>query len=291
MKDLGEMFRSEANVLLDKVLTAGTFDAQEKIAVAYPLKVFGDALGINSEERETLLVFGDLVFNNFGPRNDILNRAWDAANEVDAVNWMRSRTERDAVREGSLGRQLHGLSDDGDLTPAESANVMRGQLSAGVDTTVAALGYTIYCFAKNPDQYQMVGNDPSLAVRAFEEAVRLLSPLQTILRTTTGDAELGGLPVRSDTKIVVSNAAANRDPRKFDNPDQFDLTRNFTGHLGFGRGVHTCVGMHVAKLEAENLLQAFAERVASVDLAGDVNFKLNNTVRSPLQLPVRVTLA
>lgn len=286
--ELGPGIRQEANLLLDRVLQTTRFDAQTEIANVFPLKVFGDALGIDSENRETLLTIGDLVFNNFGPRNSVLERARKAADVVGAVEWMRSRTARDAVREGSLGRQLHELSDTGDLTPAEAANVMRGQLAAGVDTTVAALGYTLYCFARFPDQYALVREDPGLAVKAFEEAVRLLSPIQCILRTTTGNAELAGQPVRPNTKIVISNAAANRDPRKFDNPDEFDVNRNFTGHVGFGRGVHTCVGMHVAKLEAENLLQAFVERVREVRLAGEPGFKLNNTVRGLSSLPLEV---
>lgn len=291
LRELGAAFQQEAEVLLSRVLQHDRFDAHSEIAVAYPLKVFGDALGIDSQGRDILPTFGDLVFNNFGPKNEILDKSWEAANAVDAVEWMRARTAREAVRDGSLGQQLHALSDTGDLTPAESANVMRGQLAAGVDTTIAAIGYTLYCFARYPDQFQLVREDPSLAVRAFEEAVRLLSPLQSILRTTTGDTEIGGLPVRADHKIIISNAAANRDPRKFKDPDRFDVTRNVTGHVGFGRGVHSCVGMHVAKLEAEKLLQVFAERVKTISLSGEAIFKLNNTVRSLSALPVSITMA
>jgi cytochrome P450 len=286
--DLGVEFKRQADALLDEVLAKGTFDGHKDIAAPYPLKVFGDALGIDRENRDILLTFGDLVFNNFGPKNEIVEKAWDTANKVGAVDWMRSRTAKEAVKEGSLGQQLHDLSDTGELTPAESANVMRGQLAAGVDTTVAAIGYTLYCFAKNPDQFELVRNDPSLAVKAFEEAVRLLSPLQTILRTTTTDTEIGGLPVRADHKIIISNAAANRDPRKFENPEKFDVTRNVTGHVGFGRGVHTCVGMHVAKLEAEQLLTSLAERTTAISLNGPIEFKLNNTVRSLVKLPLSV---
>ena len=146
----------------------------------------------------------------------------------------------------------------------------------------------IYCFAVYPDQYALLREDPSLGVRALEEAIRLLSPLQTILRTTTSDTELGGLPVKADHKIVISNAAANRDPRKFQDPDRFDITRNVTGHLGFGRGVHSCVGQHIAKLEAEHLFAVLAERVQKITLAGAPRYKLNNTVRSLSCLPVTI---
>jgi 4-methoxybenzoate monooxygenase (O-demethylating) len=150
VSDLGPEFRVQADLLLDRVLAQSSFDAQKEIAVAYPLKVFGDALGIDSENRENLLIFGDLVFNSFGPQNSVRRKAQEQADAVDAVNWMRSRTSREAVQEGSLGYLLHQLSDNKDLTPQESANVMRGQLSAGVDTTVAALGYMFYAFAKYP---------------------------------------------------------------------------------------------------------------------------------------------
>lgn len=141
-------------------------------------------------------------------------------------------------------------------------------------------------FARYPEQYDWVCNDPSLAVPVFEEAVRLLSPLQTILRTSKGDAELGGLSVRADHKIIISNAAANHDPRKFQNPERFDVK----GNLGFGFGVHSCVGMHMAKLEAENLLQVLAERVKSISLTGGPTYKLNNTIRSLASLPISVEL-
>ena len=288
LTELGLVFRKEAETLIDAVIAKRSVDAHADIAAAYPLKVFGDALGIDQAGRDILLTFGDLVFNNFGPKNDISEASWQNANKIGAVDWMRARTARDAVRDGSLGQKLHSLSDRGDLTPAESANVMRGQLAAGVDTTVAALGYAIYCFAVYPDQYALLREDPSLGVRALEEAIRLLSPLQTILRTTTSDTELGGLPVKADHKIVISNAAANRDPRKFQDPDRFDITRNVTGHLGFGRGVHSCVGQHIAKLEAEHLFAVLAERVQKITLAGAPRYKLNNTVRSLSCLPVTI---
>lgn len=291
VRGLGPEFRLQANALLDHVLDKSLIDGQTEIANVYPLRVFGDALGIDRENRDNLLVFGDLVFSSFGPANIVRQRAQERAEQMNAVDWMRERTSREAVREGSIGHMLHQLSETDGLTPAESANVMRGQLAAGVDTTVAALGYMMYCFACFPAQYQLLREDPTLAVRAFEEAVRLLSPIQRILRTTTEEGQLQGVPVRPDHKIIVCNAAANHDPAKFDNPLNFDINRNVMGHVGFGRGVHTCVGMHVAKLEAEHLLQSLVERVSSFELAGEPTFKLNNTVRSLATLPLRIKRA
>ena len=289
--ELGKEFEKKAQQLLDRLLVSDHFDGHLDIAEPYILRVFGDALGIQEGHRKELVTIGEFGFNNFGPRNEVLEKGKQEMDRLGAMDWMIARTQKSAVRAGSLGKQLHDLSETGELTEAESANVMRGQLAAGVDTTIAALGFLLYCFAIYPDQYQLVRKDPDLATKAFEEAVRLFSPLQTIMRTVVHDGEIGGLPLRADHKIVVSMAAANRDPRKFDHPDHFDLTRKLTGHLGFGRGVHTCVGMHVAMLEAEKLIQSIARRISGFSLAGEVAMKVNNTMRGPSRLPLQVTLA
>ncbi len=290
IEDLRPDFVAQADALLDRVLQSGTFDAQREIAEAYPLKVFGDALGIDEERREMLLVYGDLVFNNFGPDNPTLRASAERGKAAGAVEWMLQRTGRDAVRPGSLGDRLHALSEDGYLSPAEAWNVMRGQLSAGVDTTIATLGHILLCLARDPRQYAAVRADPSLARNAFEEAVRHVTPLQTLFRTTTVGGQLGGATVLADQKVLVSLAAANRDPRKWSDPDRFDLARDTLGHVGFGRGVHVCVGNHVARLEAECLLTAFARRVRSYELSAPPTYRVNNTVRSLDQLTLSCAL-
>ena len=109
--------------------------------------------------------------------------------------------------------------------------------------------------------------DPSLARVAFDEAVRWESPVQTFFRTATTDVRVGDDVVPEGHKILMFLAAANRDPRRWDDPDAFDLSRDPSGHVGFGMGIHQCVGQHVARLEAEALLTALARRVAH-DRAG-----------------------
>lgn len=284
-------FTAQAHRLLDRVLQGTEIDAHRDVAEVYPLQVFGDALGIGPDQREMLLVFGDMGFNNFGPQNAVLERSMALGRETGAVEWMMERTKRSAVREGSIGARLHALAESGLLTPAEAWNVMRGQLTAGVDTTITALGHVLVCLAGDPAQYRALRADPKLASSAFEEAVRHGSPLQTLFRTITADTTVGGEPVRADTKIMVSIAAANRDPAQWEEPDTFDLARRTHGHLGFGRGVHTCVGMNIARLEVECLLQAFAERVCELDLAGEPRRGVNNTVMKYESIPIRICAA
>ena len=118
--------------------------------------------------------------------------------------------------------------------------------------------------------------------------MRHLSPLQCLFRTATADSEIEGHALRADHKVMVCLAAANRDPGRWIDPDRFDLHRNASGHLGFGWGVHICLGMHIARLEAECLLSAFARRVRSFELAGPPEYRLNNTVRSLARLPISI---
>ena len=284
-------FTAQAHALLDRVIESAEVDAHRDIAAAFPLKVFGDALGIDADNREQLLVFGDMGFNNFGPQNAVLERAMALGRETGAVEWMMDRTKRSAVREGSIGARLHALAESGQLTPAEAWNVMRGQLTAGVDTTITALGHVLLCLASDPTQYQALRANPKLAPSAFEEAVRHGSPLQTLFRTITADTTVGGATVRGDTKILVSIAAANRDPAQWQEPDRFDLARRTVGHLGFGRGVHTCVGMNIARLEVECFLEALVQRVDSIEPAGEPHRGVNNTVLKYESIPIRVRAA
>jgi hypothetical protein len=133
--------------------------------------------------------------------------------------------------------------------------------------------------------------DPALMRTAFDEAVRLDSPVQMIFRTTTQDIEVEGTFIPEGSKVLLVLASANRDPRRWDEPDSFDLKRDPSGHVGFGMGIHQCVGQHIARLEASAVLTALARRVETIEIAGPVERRLNNTLRGWESVPVRVRLA
>ena len=169
--------------------------------------------------------------------------------------------------------------------------VVRSLLSAGVDTTVHGLSATLFAMATNPLQWQRLREEPALIRTAFDEAVRWESPVQTFFRTATRDVHLGDSVIPEGEKILMFLGAANRDPRRWDHPDQFDLSRDPSGHVGFGMGIHQCVGQHVARLEAEALLSALARRVERIELAAPAIRHHNNTLRAWESIPVKVTLA
>jgi 4-methoxybenzoate monooxygenase (O-demethylating) len=289
MKQLRGSFVAAAEAKVEELLAKGSFDAIADLAEAYPLSVFPDAMGLQQEGRENLLPYAGLVFNAFGPPNKLRQDAIERSAPHQA--YVQAQCQRENLAPGGFGACIHARADAGDITAAEAPLLVRSLLSAGLDTTVNGIGAAIYCLARFADQWARLRSDLSLARNAFEEAVRFESPVQTFFRTTTRDVEISGVPVGEGEKILMFLAAANRDPRRWDKPDQYDVTRKTSGHVGFGSGVHMCVGQLVARLEGEAILAALAQRVGTIEISGPVTRRFNNTLRGLESLPVSIKAA
>ena len=285
LRELRDGFYRDAARLVDRALELGSFDAVAELAQPYPLKVFPDAVGLAEDEREALLPYGNMVFNTMGPKNDFYHAALAPVDEV--LPWVMRRCERAALRPGSLGAEVYKHADTGDITEQEAALLVRSFLSAGIDTTIFALGNALLCFAEHPAEWQKLRQDPAKVRPAIEEAIRFESPFQCFFRTTTKVTEIAGVPIEAEEKIYVSVAAANRDPRRWAEPTRFDVERKTAGHVGFGAGIHGCVGQMIARMEIEMLLVALRERVASIELTGKPERLLHNTLRAVTKLPVK----
>ncbi|SDS65707.1 cytochrome P450 [Bradyrhizobium canariense] len=283
---LRETFAREAEALVDRLLEQREFDGVADLAEAYPLKVFPDAVGISEEGRENLLPYGSMVFNSFGPRNDLFDKAM--ANAGPVRDWIMSKCSRAALAPSGLGMRIFEAVDAGELSEAEAGMLVRSFLSAGIDTTVYGLGNALYCFASNPEQWTILRESPNLIRGSFEEVLRFEAPVQTFFRTTTKAVDVGGVHIGDGEKVLLFLAAANRDPRRWDKPDTFDVRRRATGHMTFGTGIHGCVGQAVARLESEAIFGALARRVASFEMTGQPERRLNNTLRGLDTLPLRV---
>jgi 4-methoxybenzoate monooxygenase (O-demethylating) len=286
MKQLRGSFVAAAEAKVEELLAKGSFDAIADLAEAYPLSVFPDAMGLQQEGRENLLPYAGLVFNAFGPPNKLRQDAIERSAPHQA--YVQAQCQRENLAPGGFGACIHARADAGDITAAEAPLLVRSLLSAGLDTTVNGIGAAIYCLARFADQWARLRSDLSLARNAFEEAVRFESPVQTFFRTTTREVEISGVPVGEGEKILMFLAAANRDPRRWDKPDQYDVTRKTSGHVGFGSGVHMCVGQLVARLEGEAILAAMAQRVGTIEISGPVTRRFNNTLRGIESLPVSI---
>lgn len=284
MTALKERFATAADELVDRLLERGQFDSIPDLAEAYPLTVFPDALGMPRENRHHLLPYGNMVFNAFGPRNEMFQQAVENATPV--LEWLAKQMQRQSLAPGGFGAEIHAAVDTGELSEEEATLVVRSLLTAGVDTTVNGLAAAIFCLARFPAEWQRLRADPSLARAAFEEAVRFESPVQTFFRTTTRATKIGDIEIGEGDKVLMFLGAANRDPRQWERPDQYDIGRRTIGHVGFGAGIHMCVGQMLARLEGEVVLSALARKASSIEITGEPRRRYNNTLRGLASLPI-----
>jgi 4-methoxybenzoate monooxygenase (O-demethylating) len=290
LRKMKEEFDRAAVELVDRLLEHdGVVDGHLDIASAYVLQVFPDMLGLSREGRHHLLRFGDAAFNAFGPANEIQRRGMERA--ADAIAWVDRSVKRDAVDPDRLGGEIFRAADAGEITEQEAELLVRTLFAAGSDTTIYGIGSMIRAFAENPEQWQVLREDRSLARNAFEEVLRYESPSRFGGRATKGEAEVDGVRLPAGARIMVMFLAAGRDPRRWDRPDSFDIRRKVTGHINLGYGIHACAGQALARIEGQAVLSALVDRVAAIELAGEperaVNFQAHGHERIPVRLVPR----
>jgi 4-methoxybenzoate monooxygenase (O-demethylating) len=288
VRRLTEGFQRQADELVDSVLQRTEFNAARELAEAFPLTVLPEAVGFQPEGREHLLPYSNLNFQAMGPRNALYDAAAAAAGEAAAfVNW---QMRREALAPGGLGHTIYGYVDDGEITEEDAGMLVRTFLSAGVDTTIFGIQFALKALAEHPDAWAALRGDPGLARNVFEETLRWNAPSPYIGRTTSRATVLAGVRIPQGEKVIMALGAANRDPRRWDDPDTFDLSRDTGGHLAFGTGIHGCVGQMMARMEATCLLSALARRVDTIELVGEPVPFYSNWLRGFEDLPMRVTV-
>jgi cytochrome P450 len=289
VKELRPQWREKAEALVDELVARSRFDAVKDLAEVFPMMVFPDTIALRDDGREHLLDYAAIVFNAFGPRNAVFhegNRGKEAA-----IGWVAEACKRDNLKAGGWGMAIYEAADRGECSSEEAGRLVRSFLSAGVDTTVNGIAHLVLALASYPGQFARLRADPKLAVKAFEESLRWDSTVQTFFRTTTRDVSVGDVVIPEGSKVLLFLAAANRDPARWKDPETFDLDRNPSGHVGFGFGIHQCLGQMVARLEGELIAEALAARVKAIRLLGPPVRRLNNTLHAIDSLPVEIEAA
>lgn len=287
MRRLADAFKSRAAVLVEELVERNEFDAVRELAEVFPLTVFPDALGIENDSRENLLLYGAMVFAGFGPENGYFRELMAHAPRV--LPWVAAKCTREALSAGSFGAQVYEAADTGEITKDEAPLLVRSLLSAGLDTTISALGMAIFALARHPQQWAILSGNPMLARAAFDETLRYDTAAPYVFRTTPQETEIAGIPIGKHEKVLLLLASANRDEKRWERPDELDITRRVAGHIGFGTGIHGCVGQMVARLEAEAVLTALADRVSAFEISGPVSWRDSSGLRALSSLPVKVT--
>jgi cytochrome P450 len=282
-------FEREAEVFVDRVVAMGSFDGIEDFAEAYVMKVFAEAVGVELPRTETLAI-GEMRFNQTGPENELYHRAMERAQPY--LSWFEQARQREKMVPGSIGDMLFDAEDAGNFPPGYASNLLLTFVGGGTDSSISGIGTALHQLAKHPDQLALLRSDPSLAKSILDEAIRFDAPFQIVYRTVRDNIEFAGYDLRGGTKIAVFIGAANRDPRKWPEPDKFDLMQRTAGiHLAFGSSTHVCIGQMIARLESESLLRALARKVSTLELAGTPKFRPLNQLRTLDYLPLKVTVA
>jgi cytochrome P450 len=284
VRELQPDVQAQADKLVDEVLTRGSFDGVADFARQFPLRVMADLIGLPEDGRDKLLGWADAGFNLFGPENERVKRSIGRFPEVTA--YIKSLEQPGRLREGSLGAAIYEAADRSVITREQAGPLMIAYLMAGLDTTINGISALVMMFGQNPDQWDMVRENPKLIPQAFNEAIRIESPIQLLRRVTSCDVEIEGVNIPADSPVLLMYGSANRDERRWPDANRFIANRNPVGHLAFGMGIHNCAGQHVARLEANCIFDAMVRKVKRIE-TGAGEWHLNNIIRGLETLPTK----
>lgn len=278
--------------LLDEVPRGEPVDLKDTFAQILPVYVIAQMLGVPVEHRDTFLRWGfDMIefMATMPPEREPTERAITSVQELYAYFEEVIEDRRNNPRDDLVSRLALAKEDDDRLTAEEVLMTCRTVLVAGHETTTNLIANGIMLLAQHPDQYQMLREDPELVPSAVEEMLRFEASGQRILRRVIDDTDFFGCPMKKDQFAVAILGGANRDPRAFEDPNRFDITRDPNYHLTFGIGRHHCIGAPLARLEGKIVFTEMVKRYESIELATDqLVWHRNTMVRSLESLPVVV---
>jgi cytochrome P450 len=278
-----------AKDLVDRLMEKGSFDAVPDLAERFPLMVAADLIGLPGDDHGKLLAWADAGFNTFGPENDRTISSMPKYGEMFGYIGTLD-ADPTKLRPGSMGRAVYEAADRGELRFDQCGRLIAAFLMAGLDTTVSSLANAVWLFAQNPDQWDIVRSEPARIPHAYNEILRIESPVQAFRRTLSRNVQLGDTTMRAGDPVLLLYGSANRDERHWDEPTKFDVRRRSSDHVALGFGIHNCAGQGLARLEAHALLAELASRVERFE-TGTPKRHLNNVIRNFDSLPVTLVPA
>lgn len=279
--------------LLDRIAERGSFDVVADFAYPLPVAVICRLLGVPLEDEPQFSRASAVLAKSLDPfftddQADELDEQMDAA--AGLRDYLHGLIARRRSQPGDdLLSGLVAVNESGDqLTEEEIVSTCLLLLVAGHETTVNLIGNAILAMLRDGRQWAALSADPDRAPSVVEETLRYDPPVQQLTRIALDDIRIGDTPVAEGDMMMLLLAAAHRDPAEYHRPDTFDPHRGTLRHLGFGRGVHYCLGAPLARLEATAALSALAARFPQARLASEPLYKPNVTLRGLSALTVAV---
>jgi cytochrome P450 len=286
LKSLQNEVEREAGAVVDRLCAKRRFCATAELAAYLPVTIVSNAVGLPEEGRERMMDWSIGMFNCFGPLNERARNAMPVLSEM--MHYARTHAVPGKLKPGSWAEAIHRAAVAGEVPPEAVPVMMIDYMGPSLDTTIFGVSSAVWLFAKHPDQWDLVRDEPSLIPSAINEALRMEAPVQGFSRYVARDYDLDGVPLPAGSRAIVFYGAANRDPRQFPDPDRFDVRRDNAGrHIAFGAGPHMCVGMNLAKLEMRALFVALARRVKRFRIEEEERM-LHNVLRGFNKLIVTV---
>lgn len=276
---------------LDAFVERGGGDLAAEVAYPIPIGVIADMLDVPAEHRADFKRWSDDTIDALGGG---LDAETSTRVELSIIEFAQYFAEVIARRRLAPGKDLLSLLVD----PTNGETLADGDLIsfailllvAGNETTTNLIGNLVHALATHPDQWTRLQRDRTLVPAAVEEVLRFDAPIQGFFRNTVVDVELHGETIPADEKVMVLFGSANRDERKYPEPDRFIVDRNPMDHVAFGAGIHLCLGAPLARLEGVRFLERLLDRVERVELAGEVERTENPLLRGVRHLPVSLAL-
>ena len=269
--------------LVDEIKDDGSADLITAVTLEFPTRVTAELLGLPEEDLD---LFRRLSFDLISIYIDI-EAGLNASVELQAYFQGKVDQRRTKMTNDIIG-DLVGAEIDGEkLTDEAIISFLRLLLPAGLETTFRSSSNLLYLLLTHPEQLEVVQRDRDLIPAAIEEGIRYETPLVSVPRTTTSEVEINGVPIGKGAQVNLCMGSANRDETRWPNADVFDIHRTRRAHVSFAGGIHSCLGMHLARVETRAMLNSLFDRVTDLQLVPDEDNKIvGMPFRSPKKLPV-----
>jgi cytochrome P450 family 130 len=279
--ELESRIRQVAGELIDQFAGRGHCELVHEFAAPLPSIVMADLIGVPEEHRESFRTWTEAFLEVTGP-GDIAERAGNIYKLFGELLAERRRAPTDDLMSALIEAQVDGER----LSEADLLGFCFLLLIAGNDTTTSLIGNGAELLARYPEQRAELVADPTLIPGAVEEMLRVESPTQALPRTATRAVDLHGVAIPAETRVMLLWGAANLDDREFPDPERFDVHRAAPRHLGFGHGIHFCLGAPLARLESRVAFEELLARVPEYQLSEAPQRYVSNWARSWRLLPL-----
>jgi cytochrome P450 len=280
-----DLARLKANTLLDRFAEAGSADLAREFARPLPAQVIFSWLGFPDDDHEQLLGWFAGMLDRVRGQRALPPGALAARDHMRAYLEGAAADRRRSPKEDLLGFLVEAQAD-GQLTADEVIGSCMLLFMAGITTTYGLISNSLLHLATFPDQRELLRLEPDRFPAGIEELLRFDAPIQTLVRTTTRDVDLHGTTIPAGSRVSLVWASANRDERRWPEPDRLDIRRDSQHHVSFGEGIHHCLGAPLARLEGRIALHEFLKRIPTYSVAGPVTRISTPTDRALESLPV-----